>query len=154
MKSPIPKRFLSRSILALGERRQASILRRTEVLADAFHAETKMLAQEVDAICHTKIKNRADLDTARANLSQLINRRQKLKQRLTRVVGNAHKHFEEFSPLDKHRHSSENRVEATFHNVAHQLESLNGQIERAHNDLYLAQHKVTEKERNALTWGE
>jgi len=154
MKAMIPKRFLSGRLLALGEKRLASILRRTETLAVAFDAQTKNLSAELRELDHMKIKSRSDLETAKTKLYKLIDTKQKLRRQIVRVVANARQHFEEFAPLDRHRHSSENRIEVLFHNAHTQLESLHSKIQTLQNDLYIAQHRINEKERNELTWGE
>jgi hypothetical protein len=149
MKAPIPSKVLSKRFLTLGEKRQGTILRRTENLARAFDKHAQDLFVELREIRNTEIKNRADLNHTYAKLAKLIDKKKKLQLQLQRSVKNSSKNFIGFKPLQGGRSLTENHIELIMHKSYQRISSLENFITSFQGELYMHQGEVIQKEKGS-----
>ncbi len=152
MKAPIPSKVLTKRFLTLGEKKQATVLRRTENLAHAFEKHAQDLFVEFRQIRNNEIKNRADLTKSYADLGKLIDKKNKLQSQLQRSVKNSSKNFIGFNPLQGGRSLTENYIELVMHKAYQRLHSLENFITSFQGELYMHQGNVIQKEKEQGKW--
>jgi len=152
MKAPIPSKVLTKRFLTLGEKRQATILRRTENLAHAFDKHAQELFVELRQIRNNEIKNRADLTRSYAELGKLVDKKNKLQSQLQRAVKNSSKNFVGFKPLQGGRSLTDNYIELIMHKAYQRISSLENFITSFQGELYMHQGNVIQKEKEQRRW--